>query len=165
MISPDRIGFRRLEKWVRIWSRKKDCEFVGILRGLPYLTSFNNIMLWFACNLFTGYKDNYAKQAGEERLKPMLSWEMVILNHYPPTLCYSTTLQVFQKNVSYRRKWSQVKAQGRKKQERIRNAKVKNQNSAHAWTFKADILHKGQKTSKWLMYKQCFGQVLSILAW
>ena len=67
MISPEGIGFRRLEKWVRIWSRKKDCEFVGILRDLPYLTSFNNIMLWFACNLFTAYKDNYAKQAGEER--------------------------------------------------------------------------------------------------
>ena len=88
MISPDGIGFRRLEKWVRIWSRKKDCEFVGILRGLPYLTSFYNIMLWFACNLFTGYKDNYAKQAEEERLKSMLSWPMKILNHYPPMLYY-----------------------------------------------------------------------------
>ena len=45
-------------------------------------------MLWFTCNLFTGYKDSYAKQAGEERLKPMLSWPMEILNHYPPTLYY-----------------------------------------------------------------------------
>ena len=165
MISPEGIGFRRLQKWVRIWSRNKDCEFVGILRGLPCLTSFYNIMLWFASNLFTGYKDNYAKQAGEERLKPMLSWPMEILNHYLNTLCYSTTLQVFQKKVSYRRKWSQVKDQRRKKYERIRNAKVKNQKSAHAWTFKADILHYGQKTSKWLMYKQRFGQLLSLLAW
>ena len=43
-------------------------------------------MLWFACNLFTGYKDNYAKQAGEERLKPMLidqwkSWTTTVLRY------------------------------------------------------------------------------------
>ena len=77
MTSPDGIGFRRLEKWVRTWSRKKDCEFVGILRGLPYLTSFNNIMLWFACNLFTGYKDNYAKQA--EEVDQWKSWTTTLL--------------------------------------------------------------------------------------
>ena len=76
MISPGRIGSRCLEKWVRTRSGNKDCEFVGILRGLPYLTSFYNITMWFVCNLFTGYKDNYAKQAGEERLKPMLIWPM-----------------------------------------------------------------------------------------
>ena len=120
MTSPDRIGFRRLQKWVRIWSINKDCEFLGIIvnfkqanvnvnsrrfgiimhdtilnceflrivRGLTYLTSFYNNMLWFLCNFFTGYKDNYAKQAGKGRLKPMISWPMEILNHYPPTLHY-----------------------------------------------------------------------------
>ena len=75
-------------------------------------------MLWFTCNLFTGYKDSYAKQAGEERLKPMLSWPMEILNHYPPTLYY-VILRPY-KNVPYRKKWSQVKVPGRKKKERIR---------------------------------------------
>ena len=64
MTSPDRIGFRRLQKLVRIWSINKDCEFVGILRGLTYLTSFYNIMLWFACNFLTGYKDNRLEKKG-----------------------------------------------------------------------------------------------------
>ena len=143
--------------------QKKDCEFVGILCGLPYLTSSYNIMLWFDLRVTktTGWRrkvKTYVKLTNEN-LEPLPSYVMLF---YDP--------RSFPKEKRYLPKEMKPSKSPREEKigkdtKSIRNAKVKNQNSAHAWTFKADILHWGQKTSKWLMYKQRFGQVLSLLAW
>ena len=96
-------------------------------------------MLWFVCNLFKGYKDNYAKQAGEERLKLMLSWPMKILNHYPPTLCYSRPYKFSKKKRFLPKEMKPSKSARKEKIGKDKKRESKKPLSAHAWTFKADI--------------------------
>ena len=132
MTSPDRIGFRRLQKWVRIWSINKDCEFLGIIvnfKGYYLALPISQVFIISCCDLFVTFL----------RVTKTIGWRRKVKTHVKLTngnleplpsyviLCYSTTLQVFQKKVPYRKKWSQVKVPGRKKKERIgiRNANDK----------------------------------------